>query len=61
MEAGSTTSTQGYVPNGPELIFVHAQRITVHTPAGRHDPPRDVAAMGRDGMSPRLHLEIAER
>eukprot|EP00975_Prorocentrum_lima_P070872 12934512-Prorocentrum_lima.AAC.1 len=47
--AGSNTSTQGYEPSGPELELVHAQCITTHTPGGRHDQPRDVAAMGRDG------------
>eukprot|EP00975_Prorocentrum_lima_P052109 10913926-Prorocentrum_lima.AAC.1 len=59
--AGSTTSTQGYEPNGPELELVHAQCIAIHTPGGRHDPPRDAVAMGRDSMSPRLHLKIAEQ
>eukprot|EP00975_Prorocentrum_lima_P009723 2073360-Prorocentrum_lima.AAC.1 len=59
--AESIASTRGYEPNGLGLELVTAQRLTVLTPRGRHDLQGDVAAMGRDGMSPRLQLEIAEQ
>eukprot|EP00975_Prorocentrum_lima_P027070 5692574-Prorocentrum_lima.AAC.1 len=58
--AGSIASTQGYEPNGSGLELVTAQRLTVVTPRSRNDPQDDVDAIGRDGMSPRLHLEMAE-
>eukprot|EP00975_Prorocentrum_lima_P025793 5428238-Prorocentrum_lima.AAC.1 len=61
LAAGTNPPAQGYEPNRPELEHVQAHRLTVCTPRGRHDPQRDVVAMGRDGMSPRLQLDIVEQ